>query len=129
VSPKRGDMSPSPSRPPAFPRASATPSARLGKYSLAVWFDVYGNLAPGLAEGSPGLSFFLPFSRTENCPVKWEKPYWFAGVRIWLFAPLKYGFYLLSNVSFSSLSFHTRCWLKLNMFSFIVPFVPLRSLL
>jgi len=38
---------------------SAEPSARLGKNLLAAWFDVYGNLAPSLAEGSPNLDRFL----------------------------------------------------------------------
>jgi len=42
-------------------------------------------------------------------------------------APLKYGFFLLSNVSFGPLCFHTRCWFtrKPIVCSFIVPFVPL----
>ena len=43
-------------------------------------------------------------------------------VRIWFIRPIKYGFFLLSNFSFSSLCFHTRYWLKFTMRSFIVPF-------
>ena len=34
-----------------------------------------------------------------------------AVVRVWFSAPLKYGSFLLSNISFSPLCFHTRYWL------------------
>ena len=47
-------------------------------------------------------------------------------VRVYFLSPLKYGFFFLSIVSFSSLCFHTQYWLKVNACSFIVSFVPLR---
>ena len=71
---------------------------------------------------------FIFWKTVSHCWILSPSSHEEHAVRIWFSAPLKYGSFLLSNVSFSPLSFHTRYRLtwKPIVCPLIVPFVPLR---